>query len=534
MINYTFVTPYIHTPQDRLWEEFLEWMDCLRMEPTENLLQIPSGVVQEHWPSSLKEFIVTSRSLVFPREQAELQMAFPGLLVTPLNNVLTQGMNVKKKHEVEVLAAVVNSIAKTMGAHKIIDIGAGQGYLAQVLSFHYQLPVVAIDACSHHGSVTNARAQRIKKYYASVMRKSQSGDSILNAPRTITCHLSSEDTLRSLSDSVLCKDHFEKSNLSLDEPSHERREEGRLPSPYNADKESPLVLAGLHACGDLSVTMLRTFRECEEVKAIVSVGCCYNLLSEEGISANSQCGFPISNGGRAVGLSLGKSARDLACQSAERWRCLGTDAGLHNFDLHAFRAAFQMVLDRFYTNILTRSPPIGRQGKALRRQQHRKLSMSSLHQEETTHTPFSPTRKHSKKEKSGSSMMSTEFGTDEMSDLALEKGATCKGSIDKYSLFKKFSLSAFSRLGLKPLQDIDLLVLWEEQEPFASYIGPYWSLRAALGPLVETLLLLDRLLFLQEQGSSVETDMLPIFNPALSPRNVALIAKKSLRQSLVI
>lgn len=59
---------------------------------------------------------------------------------------------------------------------------------------------------------------------------------------------------------------------------------------------------------------IRTFRECEEVKAIVSVGCCYNLLSEEGISANSQCGFPISNGGRAVGLSLGKSARDLACQ----------------------------------------------------------------------------------------------------------------------------------------------------------------------------------------------------------------------------
>lgn len=30
-------------------------------------------------------------------------------------------------------------------------------------------------------------------------------------------------------------------------------------------------------------------------------------------------------------------------QSAERWRGLGNDAGLHNFELHAFRAAFQMV-----------------------------------------------------------------------------------------------------------------------------------------------------------------------------------------------
>lgn len=57
-------------------------------------------------------------------------------------------------------------------------------------------------------------------------------------------------------------------------------------------------------------------------------------------------------------------------------------------------------------------------------------------------------------------------------------------------------------------------------------IGPYWTLRAAFGPLLETLLLLDRLLFLQEQGSSIEVVMLPIFDPALSPRNVAIIAKK--------
>ena len=57
-------------------------------------------------------------------------------------------------------------------------------------------------------------------------------------------------------------------------------------------------------------------------------------------------------------------------------------------------------------------------------------------------------------------------------------------------------------------------------------IGPYWSLRAALGPVLETIILLDRLLFLQEQGSIVEAVMLPIFDPVLSPRNVALIAKK--------
>ena len=57
-------------------------------------------------------------------------------------------------------------------------------------------------------------------------------------------------------------------------------------------------------------------------------------------------------------------------------------------------------------------------------------------------------------------------------------------------------------------------------------IGPYWSLRAALGPVLETIILLDRLLFLQEHDNPLEAVILPIFDPILSPRNVALIAKK--------
>ena len=57
-------------------------------------------------------------------------------------------------------------------------------------------------------------------------------------------------------------------------------------------------------------------------------------------------------------------------------------------------------------------------------------------------------------------------------------------------------------------------------------IGPYWSLRAALGPVLETIILLDRLLFLQEQDNPLDAVILPIFDPILSPMNVALIAKK--------
>jgi hypothetical protein len=57
-------------------------------------------------------------------------------------------------------------------------------------------------------------------------------------------------------------------------------------------------------------------------------------------------------------------------------------------------------------------------------------------------------------------------------------------------------------------------------------IGPFWSLRVALGQVIETYILLDRLLFLQEQDNSVKAFLLPLFNPVLSPRNVAVVAFK--------
>lgn len=313
-----FIKPYsfffeahvVNFFKDRLWEAVdKEWMDCLLNEPVENLIHIPSGVFKDHLPTSLKEFISTQRSLVLPREQADLKKVFPDLDMNSLDKVITQGMNQKKKHEVEALGGVVSSIAKSVGVNTVIDVGAGQGYLAQVLSFQYQLPVIAIDACSHHGRITNARAERIKKHYAAKLRKSRSEDRGFSVPKTVTCRVLSTDTLKKLSNSLIHNNDFEQSNLfQNDFGEYSRGQYGRkLPPQSGADGGSSLLLAGLHACGDLSVTMLRTFLECEELKAVISIGCCYNLLSEDCIENTAvQCGFPMSEGVKSSGLVLGK------------------------------------------------------------------------------------------------------------------------------------------------------------------------------------------------------------------------------------
>ncbi|KAI3820421.1 hypothetical protein L1987_07968 [Smallanthus sonchifolius] len=425
----------------RLWEAVdEEWIDCLRNEPVEYLIQIPSGSVQEHWPSSLKKFITSLSSLAFPRKQADLKK------VALLNNVITQGMNQKKRHEIEVLAAVVSSVARDVETNTVIDLGAGQGYLSQ-------------------GNVLSGLKNIMKPRFINL------GGKGLTIPKTVTCRVLSSDMLKTLFNS---KD--------VDEHCHHQSTSGTC----------PLLLTGLHACGDLSVTMLRAFLESKEVKAVVSIGCCYNLLSEE--EDNPLCGFPISRGVKSTGLHLGRNSRDLACQSADRWKVMEKDASLHNFELHAFRAAFQMLLSIYFPETLTTSPTIGRQGKALRRKRQNS-KMNGLPTDECSCKPDSTS------------------GTDE--------------HVDTCSLFEKFSQSGLHRLNLNQPHNIDFAAIWKEAEPFVEVIGPYWSLRVALGPVLETLILLDRLLFLQEQGDSVEAVMLPIFNPNISPRNVALIAKKT-------
>lgn len=398
---------------------------------------------------------------------------------------------------------MVHAIAKSRGAKTVVDVGSGQGYLAQALSFEYHLPVVAIDASSHHASVTNARAERIKKHYAAKCVENRQ----LIVPRTVTCHVLSSDTLAAVTLDACKYDYGEHKTKTCSDKSSQIQE------PNHSCP--PLILAGLHACGDLSVNMLRVFVSCEQVKALVSVGCCYNLLSEESCGDTNSCpGFPMSKAAKLSDLMLGKSIRDLACQSAERWRSLTKDIAIQNFDIHAFRAAFQMVLEKFFPEISKLSPSIGRQGKALRRHRLQKVVESNI--KKLDDLSCSTLKKHVKAD----GVHTPIYGVGiRPADIHHDEG-------QKFSLFRDYTISGFGRLGCGSVEDAILREIWKDVQPFSEYIGPFWCLRASLGPVVETYILLDRLLFLQEQGDLAEAYLFPLFDPTMSPRNMAIIAWK--------
>lgn len=72
------------------------------------------------------------------------------------------------------------------------------------------------------------------------------------------------------------------------------------------------VLVGLHACGDLSATMLRLFTELNIFIGLVSVGCCYMKLSSGG--------YPLSTMVHSLsGHQLSYEAKELACHAKEKY-----------------------------------------------------------------------------------------------------------------------------------------------------------------------------------------------------------------------
>lgn len=56
-------------------------------------------------------------------------------------------------------------------------------------------------------------------------------------------------------------------------------------------------------------------------------------------------------------------------------------------------------------------------------------------------------------------------------------------------------------------------------------VAVFFMLRLVLAPCVESALLLDRLLFLREQG--LKAELTAVFDPNISPRNLLITSHKS-------
>ncbi|KAI8643816.1 methyltransferase domain-containing protein [Parasitella parasitica] len=237
----------------------------------------------------------------------------------------------------------------------------------------------------------------------------------------------------------------------------------------NNNQDEEWLLTGLHTCGDLASMMLRLFTLSPEITCFVNVGCCYHFLTEKDNSTEEDItvGFPLSSTVRKTEFKLGPTAKMLSCQAPARWIDQQEET-LIAYEHHFFRALLQFIM--------------------------------------------------------------VEKG------LAEASVAPVVGRLNKKRDFTSFPV--YVKAALKRLKYPEDTITSDEAETYYQkckekqvdkQISILWTLRVLLGPILESIILVDRYLYLDETIEDSPTKgvwLWPLFDPVTSPRNMVIVATK--------
>ncbi|XP_030638269.1 methyltransferase-like protein 25B [Chanos chanos] len=570
---------------ENLWQTLpVKWQEALGdLSPP----QIADLLLDKHfnnrtyptvWPLSLLAFCATAHTLAFPRipRGRHAQQSVHGKpdefhanesQSSLLGHLFRKHVKPKKQHEIRKLGMLVKQLCDFTGCNSVIDVGSGQGHLTRFLSFGLGLDVTGIEAELHlvtmasrfDGQLLRSLAKdRLKKpqlfqsapgpvphhvlgwvnprasweeFIKQLATKEKESEShchwLCKRQRVSKTEEDRESTNEStaqsncptcsgMKQSLLQERTHNNSTDSINQPdsavsSPESGVEPSSPSPLACPckfdnkagvDESPssafssscaastlstdpavrlsqrkstnsdFVLTGLHACGDLSATLLRHFANCPHVQGITSVACCYMKISTEenpnppGVihaspsnqtqgSSYPEFGYPMSEWVRGLpGHQLSYKAREGACHAVEDYvERLREGSGL--LKSHCYRATLETIIRGL-------RPDLCRAGIQTIKKAH---------------------------------------------DLS----------------FSEYAQLGFQRVGLPadlPLDHASVNAMLKQN----SKVLVYFSLSLLLAPVVETMVLLDRMLFLQEKG--LQSQLVALFDPAFSPRNLVLVAVK--------
>ncbi|XP_023657192.1 methyltransferase-like protein 25B isoform X2 [Paramormyrops kingsleyae] len=482
-----------------------------------------------------------------------------------LGHIFRKHVKPKKQHEIRRLGMLVKTLCDTTDCSRVVDVGSGQGHLSRFLSFGLGLSVTGIEADPDLVSMASKfDGQLMSTLKKESQKKNNRTDYTLSPPGPSPNHitgwvnpkaswevfikqlevgecekkeviftpkLSKKRQLKSVSKPGQDMDHASRSSSSiqsccscqeigndmlsdlgcqspaapvqdcqkspnLDLPSSPKRQcmfeksVSQLSSstkPSNVEEDSgcldpaerdvgsstqSFILTGLHSCGDLSVTLLRHFASCPHVLVITSVACCYMKLTT--LENPTPPGILVPPG----------HTRTEEMSSSEFGYPMSSHVkGLpeHQLSYKAREGACHAIED--YLQRLRQEDGL------LRTHCYRAVL-------EVVIRGVRP-------------------------DLR-------RAGIQTIKKAHLLSFSEYARLGLPrvslppdlPLDDAKLGALLRQE----GRVVVYFSLVLLLAPVVESLVLLDRMLYLQERG--LQSQLVPLFDPALSPRNLVLVAVK--------
>lgn len=82
-----------------------------------------------------------------------------------------------------------------------------------------------------------------------------------------------------------------------------------------------------------------------------------------------------------------------------------------------------------------------------------------------------------------------------------------------------------TELQIDPQEFLDCYRQYEHERGLQK-LQAWIALQHVAGPVIESLILVDRILYLEEQDENVHTALIPLFDACISPRNLAIVAWK--------
>ncbi|XP_035423381.2 methyltransferase-like protein 25B, partial [Cygnus atratus] len=445
------------------------WQSALAAAPPPQLAATLLGTAaapRAAWPLSLLAFAAAARALALPRGR-------PGGAPRPpchsprLHPLLRRHVKPKKQHEIRRLGKVLQRLSQATGCDRVVDVGAGQGHLSRFLAFGLGLSVTAVEGDGRLVGLAERFDRELLRELAKKRARGDGGGPLPppRHPETSPRHPNPRPR-RPRSHAPLCPrcPRHVAGRLDPRAPGEEfllPPAPGPGPPARNPLRGAPggerVLLTGLHACGDLSVALLRHFARSPHVAAVTSAACCYMKLSTRPQPQDPAPGYPLSAWVAALpGHELSYRAREAACHALEAFAGR-LRRGSARLRAHCYRAALESL-------IRAADPSKRRLGVQAGKKAH------------------------------------------ELS-------------------FPDYARLGLPRVGLDPAQvPLDSgavgAMLGRQREVLA-----FLSLALLLAPLVESLILLDRLLYLREQG--FQCALVPLFDPRFSPRNLVLVAARA-------
>ena len=497
---------------------------------------------QETWrgkalpPASLIEYVRAIRKHTLDRHirSCNDKQDMASIKSNSLARNVAVGMKPKKIHEVGKFIAYIDELTLKINScldHEIshiVDFGSGQNYLGRALaSPPHCKNVVAIE--SKHHNIDGAKTMDVTARLAKkekIMRNKK------------------EFRMRAVGDQNLFASAGTNgvSELPLEQVKHEHgdmEESGRygtiqyiesvvhsgdlstivpqiqqLQIPGQNPCDPQLLVISLHSCGNLLHHGLRSLMLNPSVKAVAMVGCCYNLMTErmgpptyklpslrspnirleETSTSCDPHGFPMSDRlaaykhQRGEGVRLNITARMMAVQAPKNWTPKDSDAF---FTRHFYRALLQKVfLDRGVviaiangTEPAISSSPRDRAGAG------RPIILGSLRK--SCYSSFT---------------------------------AYVRGAVEK---LQSDPVLAPSIVGsFKGLTDEEIARYESSYRHKKKELSIVWSLMAFSAGVVESVIVVDRWLYLKEHDEVGECWVEAIFDYQQSPRNLVIVGIK--------